>query len=399
MAGKQPDASTIEQLRQRNRELSILNAIAAALNREVDLSRALHTTLEQVADLLGLETGWVWLLQEHDDDSYLAAAQNLPPGLINNPDLMEGTCYCLDTYRQDDMAGAANVNVVTCSRLQLLVDGADGLRYHASIPLYGRTREKLGVLNVASSDWNELSSDDLLLLGTVGDLLSIAIERGRLFEQSSQIGALNERNRFAREIHDTIAQGLVAITLQLETAEALLEANPSPDSVRNSLNQALLLARTNLEEARRSVSDLRAAPLEGRSLPEALAQLATELSEREDLEVSFETVDTELQLPNRLEAGLFRIAQEALANVVRHSGASRVDTKLAFSSRQVQLSIEDDGEGFEPSAVPQERYGLVGINERARLLGGVMRLESSADLGTKIEVTVPLLDLKVGGAP
>ncbi len=398
MAGKERGGSTIEQLRQRNRELSILNSIAAALNREVDLSRALHTTLEQVAGLLSLETGWVWLLQERDDESYLAAAQNLPPGLINNPDLMEGTCYCLDTYRGDDMEGAANVNVVTCSRLQLLVDGTDGLRYHASIPLYGRTREKLGVLNVATSDWRELSPDDLLLLGTIGDLLSIAIERARLFEQSAQVGALNERNRLAREIHDTIAQGLAAITLQLETAEALMEAGPGTDAVRKSLNQALKLARTNLEEARRSVSDLRAAPLEGRSLSEALALLAGELTAREKLEISFETAGDDRPLPHRLEAGLLRIAQEALTNVVRHSGADRVFTRLEVSPQQVQLSIEDNGEGFEPSEVPEERYGLVGINERTRLLGGIMKLQSSAGLGTRIEVTIPLLQLKNGDA-
>ena len=398
MAGKERGGSTIEQLRQRNRELSILNSIAAALNREVDLSRALHTTLEQVAGLLTLETGWVWLLQERDDGSYLAAAQNLPPGLINNPDLMEGTCYCLDTYRGDDMEGAANVNVVTCSRLQLLVDGTDGLRYHASIPLYGRTRQKPGVLNIATSDWRELSPDDLLLLGTIGDLLSIAIERARLFEQSAQVGALNERNRLARETHDTIAQGLAAITLQLETAEALMEADPGPDAVRKSLNQALNLARTNLEEARRSVSDLRATPLEGRSLPEALALLAGELTAREKLEISFETAGDDRPLPHRLESGLLRIAQEALTNVVRHSGADRVFTRLEVSPQQVRLSIEDNGEGFEPSGVPEERYGLVGINERTRLLGGTMKLQSSAGLGTRIEVTIPLLQLKNGDA-
>ena len=144
---------------------------------------------------------------------------------------MEGTCYCLDTFRQGDLAGAANVNVVTCSRLKNLIDGTDGLRYHASIPLVAHGRQ-LGVLNVASPSWREISPDELRLLYTVGDLLSIAIERARLFARSVELGAVQERNRLAREIHDTLAQGLTAITLQLEAADLLLEdaAQPGPTS-------------------------------------------------------------------------------------------------------------------------------------------------------------------------
>ena len=213
-----------EQLQRRNRELSILNAIAQALNREVDLNRALQTALAQVAQLLDLDTGWIWLVGDDPRESYLAASQNLPPRLENEPRLMAGDCYCLRTFREGDLEGAANVNVVECSRLYRLVDGTDGLRYHASIPLYAPNNKKLGVLNVASTDWRELSPDDLRLLYTLGDMLSIAIERARLFEQSAQVGAVEERNRLAREIHDTIAQGLTAISLQLESAEALMEA-------------------------------------------------------------------------------------------------------------------------------------------------------------------------------
>jgi hypothetical protein len=133
----------VEKLRRRNRELSILNSIAQALNRSVDLDQALKAALAQVADLLDLRTGWIWLLHEETGESYLAAAQNLPPGLANNPRRMEGSCYCLDTYRAGDLDGAANVNVITCSRLRSLVDGTGGLRYHASIPLYALGGESL----------------------------------------------------------------------------------------------------------------------------------------------------------------------------------------------------------------------------------------------------------------
>ncbi|MCH8110065.1 MAG: GAF domain-containing sensor histidine kinase [Chloroflexi bacterium] len=386
-----PNSDTrTEQLRRRNRELSILNTIAEALNREVDLTRALDTTLIEVISLLGLNTGWIWLLHERTGESYLAAQHNLPLALANDPRRMEGDCYCLRTYREGDLAGAANVNVVACSRLNGLVDGTDGLRYHASIPLYASGDKRLGVLNVASSDWRELSSDDLRILYTVGDLLSIAIERARLFEQSAELGAVEERNRLAREIHDTLAQGLAAIALQLETAEAHLDANSDLVHVQRAVHQALSLAQGNLEEARRSVLDLRAAPLEGRSLTEALATLTREHSQNGQLEIDFDPVGGARPLPPRIEAGLYRIAQEALTNAATHSNATKVVVRLVTTPQEIELSVEDNGKGFEPSEIPSKHYGLVGINERARLLGGNMSLESSVGVGTRIEVHVPL---------
>ena len=380
--------SDTDQLKQRNRELLILNHIAEALNQKVDLSQALQTALAQAAELLGLRTGWVWLLREETGDSYLAAAQNLPPALANAPHRMEGRCYCLDTYRAGDLNGAANVNVVTCSRLKSLVDGTEGLRYHASIPLYAHGKQ-LGAMNVASPDWRELSPDDLRLLYTIGDLLSIAIERARLFERSVQFGAIEERNRLAREIHDTLAQGLAAIALHLETADALLETD-KPGTAQQTIHQALSLTRKNLEEARRSVLDLRAAPLEGRSLPEALATLAQEWAEKGSLALDVTLTGQYHPLPVRVEVGLFRMAQEAFTNVVKHAHAQHLTVKLVITPDRARLVVEDDGQGFDADNIPKGRYGLTGINERTRLLNGDLMLESCPGEGTRLTISVPV---------
>ena len=390
MSGSSEASEAGENLRRRNHELSVLNEIARELNRSVNLSEALEFTLAQVAELLDLRTGWIWLVGEDSPRPYLAASRNLPPVLAENPSLMDGSgyCYCLATYKRGDLKGAANVNVLTCTRLKGLVDGTDGLRYHASIPLYSGD-EKLGVLNVASPDWRSLSPEDLQLLYTIGDLLSIAVERARLFSRSARLGALEERNRLAREIHDTLAQGLTATALQLESADALLDAGRS-ERARKPLRRALALTQGNLEEARRSVLDLRAAPLEDRPLAEALEVLVNRWEAETGVGASFKAVNGGRPLPPHVEAALYRICQGALANVARHAGAEQATVRLVATPEKVWLTIEDDGRGFDVSEAPEDRHGLVGIRERAEMLGGTLRLQSGPGKGTRVEVTVPL---------
>ncbi len=405
----------------RTRELTILNAVAQTLNRSVSLEAALRATLAKAAELLNLHAGWIWLLNEENGEHYLAAAQNLPPALAADPRKMEGWCQCVEAYLEGGLAEAENIDVITCTRLKGLVAGTDGLRYHASIPLhtYGK---QIGILNVASADWRELSPDDLSLLYTIGDMLGTAVERARLYARSQELGAVRERNRLAREIHDTLAQGLSAIALQLETADALLDSAllahalaagaaasqsedgtpsvnlpataPAFDGARRAVQQALALARGNLDEARRSVLDLRAAPLEGRSLAAALAGLAADTTAQAvgKTIVNLSTVGGSRPLPVSVEVGLYRVAQEAVANSLRHAGARRVQLTLTTTPAYVRLLVEDDGHGFEVDQVAGDRFGLAGMNERIGLLGGTLHVRSAPETGTEIEATVPLAE-------
>ena len=148
---------------------------------------------------------------------------------------------------------------------------------------------------------------------------------------------------------------------------------------------ALDLTRKGLEETRRSVLDLRAAPLEGRTLAAALSDLASEKK------LIFDGSASSPKFPAAVEVGLYRIAQEAVQNALRHAEASRIVIRLETSSDKVRLTIEDDGQGFvigqESSA---SRFGLVGMRERAHLLGGNFRIESSPGAGTRVTVEVGL---------
>lgn len=382
-----------EQLRARNRELSILNTIAEALNHQVDLSQALNTALKHIVALFNLQTGWVWLLHETTGDPYLAAALNLPAGLAADPRRMEGTryCYCLDHYRHGNMEEAANISIVTCTRLKDLVSGTAGLRNHASVPLraYGKP---LGLLNVVGTDWRELNPDELRLLHTVGDMVSSAVARARLFEQSAQLGIMEERTRLAREIHDTLAQALTAISLHLETADALLDTG-QPDQAHDLVMQALQLTRASLDDARRSVLDLRAAPLEGRSLAEALTALCTTYSEPGTANGSQVTLSLGEARPlaPRLEMGIYRIVQEALNNIARHAHAQHVHVAIHSTPDQVHVEIKDDGIGFDIDRLHHDgRFGLIGLNERARLLGGAFDIDSRVGAGTTLRVRIPI---------
>ncbi len=384
-----------------NRDLAVLYAIAGYLNHKVDVHEALQEVLARVTEMLGLRTGWVWLLNERNFP-YLAAAQALPPYLADHYERMAGSCLCLDTFLSGDMETAANIDVLRCSRLKNAERDSDpsalGLRFHASIPIYaGNT--PLGVFNVASEDWRELQVEELQLLHIISDQIGLAMQRARLSAEhtraAARLATIEERNRLAREIHDTLAQGLAAITLQLETADAL--ADSRPQRALAAVQRALSLARSNLEEARRSVMDLRAAPLQGYTLPEALAMLAAnedQPSERSETDVqihyAYNPASDFPTLPARIETSLYRIAQEALTNVHKHAHAQSVEMTLTATDQLLHLAIQDDGRGFDPDTVTQiEHFGLTGINERVKLLNGTICIQSEPGAGTRLDVRVP----------
>lgn len=371
-------------------ELRVLNAIAEALNRSADVQQALERTLSQVARLLGLRTGWVWLVDPDTQQFYSAAVQHLPP-YLQHPVRMTGhSCWCIEQFQRGDLT-PKNIDVIECSRLRPAVRKkavhlTQGLRYHASIPLYFQ-QKPLGIMNVTGPSWRKLSSDELRLLSTIAYQVGIAIERARLAEENARGARAEERTRIAREIHDTLAQGLTAIGLHLEGALAQLEKEPQ--RARERVTRALQVSRESLEEARRSVLDLRAAPLAGKPLAEALVALGRRFTSETGIRVHIRARASGA-LPPRVEAELLRIAQEALANIRKHARAEQAEIALRRTGRRLHLSIRDDGEGFSPRAVPASGVGIVGMRERARMLGGDLRIDSRRGRGTTVVASVPV---------
>ncbi|HZU14896.1 MAG TPA: GAF domain-containing sensor histidine kinase [Chloroflexota bacterium] len=381
-----------QSLPMRAGELGVLNAVAEALNGSVQVGEALTRTLSLVTNLLHLNAGWVWLLDPETRQFYNAAVHNLPP-YLQEPVRMTGEpCHCMREFRRGRL-NSQNIGMLECSRLrrgrQVGEEAATGgLRYHASIPLAVGGRP-VGIMNLTGPSWRQLSPTELRLLSTIAYQVGIAVERARLAEESARLARAEERERIAREIHDTLAQGLTAIALQIEAA--LPDLLDEPEKARARLEQALAVTRDSLEEARRSVLYLRTTPLAGRPLTDALTALARRFTHDTGIRVAVDASSCG-QLPVPVEGELFRIAQEALANVRSHADARQVLMTLHQRDRRIVLSIRDDGAGFDAAATGEGRHGIVGMRERARLLGGYLRIRTRGGMGTTVTASVPRED-------
>lgn len=217
--------------------------------------------------------------------------------------------------------------------------------------------------------------------------------REELARREREAGMLEERGRLAREIHDTVAQGLVSVVMHLEAAKPLVP--PEMEPVRAALDGARQVARETLSEARRAVEGLRPAALEETSLPEALRRAGEAWEVNSGVALQVEVTGTVRPLGPDGEVVALRVAQEALANVARHAGATRTVVTLSYLEDCAILDVRDDGRGMtgggEPRA-PGTGYGLQVMRERVEALGGSLQIESTPGAGTTVTATVPLPD-------
>lgn len=246
----------------------------------------------------------------------------------------------------------------------------------------------LGVLDIQSDKDNSLDEMDMFTAQAVADQLANVIENARLAVETRDLAILDERNRMAREIHDTLAQGFTGIVLQLEAAEQDLQE--APESAPPHIDRAKKLARDSLNEARRSVWALRPGALERRTLVESLRRETDSLRGEGKVDAGFRVSGTTRRLPSEVEDALLRICQESLTNIRRHAAASRADVELSFTNDSVTLGVRDDGVGFDPSLPHEVTFGLIGMSERARQCGGSTRVSSEPGNGTLVEATIPI---------
>ncbi|HEU0004635.1 MAG TPA: two-component regulator propeller domain-containing protein [Terriglobia bacterium] len=202
---------------------------------------------------------------------------------------------------------------------------------------------------------------------------------------------LAERNRLAREMHDTLIQGCVGVSTLLDAAVSLQTS--SPDLTKDLLERAQTQVRTSVDEARRAVWNLRHEAAEGEGLVSALERLAQQVALASGVRIDYETVGKPVPLDAQVEHDLVMIAKEAVLNAVHHGRPESVLLSGSFESTRLQVRVSDNGCGFEPSvetSKPGEHYGLVGMSERAKQMGGTFTLDSQPGQGTHVSVTVPI---------
>jgi NarL family two-component system sensor histidine kinase LiaS len=223
------------------------------------------------------------------------------------------------------------------------------------------------------------------------ELNSMAGQLENLLEARGELATLETRNRFARELHDSVKQQVFATSLQIAAARAMIEQDRG--AAESHLAQADELVRLAQKELNVLIHQMRPTALEGKGLAAALGDYAADWSRRSEIPAEVH-VRGEREIPLEVEQALFRVAQESLANVARHSEANSVEVDLVYDDRVLTLRIADDGRGFDPAKDRGDGFGLRSMSERLAKLGGRVEVESAPGKGTRVVCVCPL-----GGAP
>lgn len=248
----------------------------------------------------------------------------------------------------------------------------------------------MGVLNIERDGVGGFDAIDIDVLQPLANQLAIALENARLYEQSRALAALQERQKLARELHDSVSQALYGIGLGARTATKLLESDkPDRQALSTALDYVLSLATAGLAEMRALIFELRPEILEAEGLVAALARHAEALRVRHGLDLDIHLV-AEPDLPAAVKESLYRVAQEALQNIVKHAGASRAEIILGAGEETLTLAIRDNGRGFDPQGRFPGHLGLRSMRERMESVGGTFAVHSAPAEGTLIRVTIPL---------
>jgi signal transduction histidine kinase len=277
-----------------------------------------------------------------------------------------------------------------------LMDGVwSYVRSWMGVPLMQKGKT-IGLLSLAIDQPSFYTDEQAHLALALASQAAVAMENAKLYAQAQEAAALEERARLARELHDSITQSLFSMTMHAEAAQVALErAEPSnaPDPngpLARNIRQLRELTEGSLAEMRALIFELRPGALQEEGLGAALRKHTAALSAREGLRIEVQVPNQRVPLEPAAEEHLYRLAQEALYNVVKHAGASRTVVRLKEEERgTVVLEIEDDGVGFDSARVPAGHLGLRTMADRVEQIGGTLEIQSAAGAGTTVHVAVP----------
>jgi signal transduction histidine kinase len=403
-----------DELQRRDEVLLTLNALAETVSQSLELKEVLHSALDEVLALMGLEAGWITLRGDHGGESLpgeigdfcLAASRGLSKEATRaHAQCNWERCICSMVFDLGQAQVFRLEEQHACLVEQYLHQ--KGLVCRACVPLSSKDRV-LGVMSLSGAASNSVwmftkSAQDML--SAVGRQIGVAVENASLYEELRRTEMLRrqlmergielqeeERRRIARELHDQTSQRLTSVLMTL----GVLGDAQSLEETRAHVSDLRAEVAKTLEEVHDLALELRPRLLDDLGLVAALRHYLGEFRDRYRIPTDLQVVGLDGgRLPSRVETALYRVAQEALINVARHAHAESVGVLLEDRGALVVLIVEDDGIGFDVeevmgSHVLETNLGLYGMRERASLLGGTLTIESTPGGGTSVFVEVPL---------
>ena len=385
------NARIFELERRRNEQMAAINAVALNVSSVLTLGELLPHVVQLVRETFGYHTVSVFLMDENEREIVLQAIDSFDGELPVRGLRMK-------------IGGEGIIGHVAGTGLPWITGDVSKDPFYTDLGLEGvKTRSELvmpikqgdavvGVLDLHSKENDAFDDIDMLIAQTLANQLAVAIENARIFDETRDMAVLEERNRMAREIHDTLAQGFTGIVIQLEAGEDSMSNDP--EHLREHISMAKGIARECLAEARRSVWNLLPEILERSPLDVIIADEVQRFAETVDGRAEFTLLGARRELTAATQAAILRICQESLTNIRKYADASDVQVMLDFELDTVTLTVSDDGVGFDPESVriggSRGGFGLMGMRQRARLLRGDVDVISSPGKGTVVKAKIPV---------
>lgn len=363
-------------------ELNLLKTIAEMHNNEVDIHRMFYKTIKLLVDHSTFETAWIFLINDSGHHEMITEYK-LPQSLkcLSCDYMNEGSCWCVRKFHSGELLKASNI--IVCSRIELAnheqQNASDGITHHATVPLVAKDH-KYGVLNVAIRHRTEYTQDELSLLESIAYQIGSTIQRIRLTEQQIEHTRQQERNRLARDLHDSVKQMLFSIHMMSHAMKNSTDMIKMQDAFKNIEASS----ETAQDEMKSLLTQLRPSVLEN-GLIEAWRSYGQLLN------ITIRVhVDGIIHLDESVEMEMLKIGQEVINNVYKHAYVDVMDIFIEQQSNQLNVKFIDSGVGFDTTHVLNHHYGLTNMKERIHKLNGKINIVSQQDVGTSIDIEVPI---------
>jgi len=383
-----------KKVTERTQELATINAIAARVSSSLNLSEIMADALERIMELTGMEHGIAYRIaggkggristQADAEEAHLRvmAFRGLPPTFADLGDrlpLRQSAAGVAGRRGEPVIWTLAELPTESTVRERLVTLGVEQI---IAIPLMAKGR-LVGSLNLSTNQSRTYPPEQMALLKTIGQQIGVAVENARLYERAEQKAITAERSRLARELHDAVTQTLFSANLIADVLPRIWKRN-SEEGMQN-LDELRELTRGALAEMRTLLLEMRPESLERADLKSLFTQLADAFIGRVRIPIDLE-IHGDCELTHEVKLSFYRVAQEALNNIAKHSGARQVEFHLDCQPGHLNLCIQDDGLGFDVDSIPPDHMGIAIMRERASSIGARLKIESQSGQGTTIEL-------------